>query len=111
MRCLRVCTYLGAALLTVFYLLSFTLWFILPLPAAGQTWKDVHISLEVSSFQDNFNISVAAGGLLIDLWLFLIPLAAIYRLQLHRSTRLGLIIMFSSGLVFVDPMAYKMCHR
>lgn len=98
MKWLRICIYSGVILSTVFYWsLSITL-FVLGSPR-GQTWAEAYVS---SPFITNsVNIAVAVGGLLIDIWLFILPLAAISTLQLQNSRKFGLAIMFSTGLMSV----------
>ena len=49
----------------------------------------------------NFSVAAAAGGLIVDVWLFVLPLVAISQLQLHGTRRIGLYIMFSTGLMSV----------
>lgn len=96
MKWLRVCIYSGVLLSTVFYWsLSITL-FVFG-PPRGQTWAESYVS---SPFITNgLNIAVAAGGLLIDVWLFILPLTAISNLQLQSSRKFGLAIMLSTGLI------------
>ena len=42
----------------------------------------------------------AVGGMIVDIWLFVLPLVPIYRLQLHGTRRVRLTIMFSTNLFF-----------
>lgn len=36
---------------------------------------------------------------MVDIWLLILPLVAIYKLQLHSTRRIGLTIVVSTGLV------------
>ncbi|CAF9919671.1 hypothetical protein IMSHALPRED_004693 [Imshaugia aleurites] len=56
-------------------------------------------------------VPVAAGGLIIDVWLFVLPLVAIYKLQLQSTRRIGLTVMFSTGLIAVAASAVSIYFR
>ena len=51
--------------------------------------------------ESKLNTSVAVGGMLIDVSLIVLPLIAIYNLQLQSARRVGLMIMFGTGLMLV----------
>ena len=95
MKWLRVCIYLGATLSTAFYWSVSTAVFIIASPRPGQTWAEA----DVIQSTTKVNIAIAAGGLLVDVGLFILPLIALSKIQLHNTQRTGLTIMFSTGLM------------
>lgn len=100
MRWMRICIYLGATLFTVFYWSISIAVIILTLPRSGESWVEVDFSPRLD-IVTKVNVSIAAGGLIVDVWLLVLPLVAIYKLQLHGTRRIGLLIMFSTGLMLV----------
>ena len=50
------------------------------------------------------DVPLVAGGLIIDVWLFILPLVAIYKLKLHSTRRIGLTIIFSTDPMLVFPI-------
>lgn len=89
-------------LFTVFYWVISVAVIILSLPRSGESWVEMGLSprLDVAN-KVNFSVAAAAGGLIVDVWLFVLPLVAISQLQLHGTRRIGLYIMFSTGLMSV----------
>lgn len=57
------------------------------------------LSPRINVTSQRMAVPVAAGGLIIDVWLFVLPLVAIYKLQLQSTRRIGLTVMFSTGLM------------
>ena len=101
MRWLRLCTYFGAALSTVLYWSLSIALFVIATPKPGDSWAEDTLKIQRVEHTAKVNIAVAITGLLIDIWLFVLPLAGIYKLQLHTSRRVELTIMFSTGLMSV----------
>ena len=95
MKWLRICIYSGATLSTAFYWSVSTAVFIIASPRSGQTWAEA----DVVQSTTKVNIVMAAGGLLVDVGLFILPLVALYKLQLRSTHKIGLTVMFSTGLM------------
>lgn len=100
MRWLRICIYLGITLSTIFYWSLSIALFVSASPRSGETWIESYVLSRIE-LQSKLNIAIAAGGMLIDVWLFVLPLAAIYNLHLQDTRKVGLTIIFSTGLMFV----------
>ena len=100
MRWLRICIYLGATLFTVFYWSLSIALFILSSPRSGETWAENLLSPRLD-ITIKLAVPVAAGGLIVDVWLFILPVVAIYKLQLHSTHRVGLVTIFSTALMLV----------
>ena len=94
---LRTCIYFGVTLSTAFYWSVSVAVFIIASPRPEQTWAGADIIQSTSKV----NIAVAVGGLLVDVGLFILPLVALYKLQLRNTRKIGLVIMFSTGLMYV----------
>lgn len=111
MRWLRLCIYLGVTLSTIFYWsLSITL-IVLASPKSGQTWAETDAPGPNIELESKTNIAVAAGGLLIDVWLFVLPLVAINKIQLRTTRKIGLTVMFCTGLLAVAASAVSIYFR
>ena len=102
MRWLRINIYIGVTALTVFYWSFSIALFVIDTPRPGETWTKLEVS---PRFEDSAktNVPMAVGGMLADVWLLILPLVAIYKLQLHQTRRIALTIMFSTGLMSVLP--------
>ena len=100
MRWLRICIYLGATLSTIFYWSASAALFALSLPNPGETWLEFTISPRFR-LSSHLNLAIAVGGLLVDVYLFILPITAIQKVQLHGIRKVGLTIMFSTGLTSV----------
>ena len=98
MRWLRVCIYVGATLFTIFSLSLSITCFVLESPSLGGKWVEAALSPEVD-IAGIAGILVAAVGLVVDVLLFLLPLVAVYKLQLHHNRRVGVTVIFSTGLM------------
>lgn len=96
MRWLRIAVYIGATLCTAFYLGVFVAQISLSTPAPGQTWMASFLSArEVKMIKTA--IPVASIGLIIDLFLLIVPSVAVCKLQLGFIRKLGLMLMFGTG--------------
>lgn len=100
MRWLRICIYVGATLFTIFYWSFALAAFIVSSPRSGETWGEAGISPRTNNLIKT-TVVPAVGGMIVDIWLFVLPLVAIYKLQLHSTRRIGLTIMFGTGLLLV----------
>ena len=106
MRWLRINIYIGVTVLTVFYWSFSIALFILETPRPGETWTELELSprFQVSG---KINVPMAVGGMIADVWLLILPLIAIYKLQLHQKRRIALTIMFSTGSMSVLPIRHE----
>ena len=100
MRWLRICIYVGVTLFTIFYWGFAIAGFVLSSPRPSEILGEAEISSRLNTLI-NMTIFHGVGGMMIDIWLFVLPLFAIYKLQLHSTRRIGLTIMFSTGLLSV----------
>ena len=110
MRWLRVNIYIGVTILTVFYWSFSIALFVIDTPRPWETWAELELS---KRFEDSAKTKVpmAVGGMIADVWLLVLPLIAIYKLQLHQTRRIALTIMFSTGLMSVLPIQDERCAK
>lgn len=103
MRWLRINIYIGATLLTIFYWSFAISAFVFDTRKSGETWAELALS---QRFADQNKISVwfTTGGMIADVWLLVLPLVATYKLQLHKTSRVALTVMFSTGALSVIPI-------
>lgn len=69
-------------------------------PNPGQTWQE---GLMNDRYTDVFGLSIpaASGSLILDVYIFILPLVAVSKLQLTPSKKLGVIAVFTTGLMYV----------
>lgn len=96
MRWLRISVYVSATLTTAFYLGISIACFALATPRSGEIWITSSFSHH-NSLQAGFAVPVSCVGLLIDVCLLVLPSIAVYKLQLHITQRIGLMLIFSTG--------------
>ena len=77
MRWLIVCIYVGVTVFTVFYWSILIIFFVLASPRPGETWGEAEISPRLA-IVTKLAVLLAVGGMLVDIWLFVLPLVAIY---------------------------------
>ena len=114
MRWLRLNIYIGATVLTVFYWGFLVAWIVFAWRRPGETWGELFLSSR-SAHSTKLNIPIAVGGMIADVWLLILPLVAVYSLQLHKTRRVALNVMFSTGLMLVvliwDGRSLTQSHR
>ena len=103
MRWLRINIYIGVTVLIVFYWSLSIALFVIDTPRPGETWTELELSPRFGDSAKT-NVPMAVGGMIADVWLLILPLVAIYKLQLHQTRRIALTIMFSTGLMSVIPI-------
>ncbi|PWY82043.1 hypothetical protein BO70DRAFT_362016 [Aspergillus heteromorphus CBS 117.55] len=94
----RYAIYLGLFVNWAFYVavVIVTLYYISPAP--GQSWKASFVSPRYDGSL-NISIPIAAGSLILDLYILLLPMAPIWNLQLKLRKRLGVMAVFATGLI------------
>ena len=98
MRWMRVSIYIGATLSTLFYMGATIALFVLSTPRQGQSWT-TDFQTEREQRVNELAIPISSMGLVVDTVLFILPSIAVYQLQLHTNRKVGLLLIFSTGLV------------
>ena len=100
MAWLRYTSYAGATFTVLFYtaLIIFTL--TLTAPAPNQSWQEA----SQRPGQDvclRATVGLACVGLVLDIFILLLPIAGVSRLQLSRKRKIGVIAVFMTGFMYV----------
>ena len=98
MRWMRISIYIGATLTTSFYMVVTIVLFVLSTPRPGESWAASFQSEHQQTLYE-LAIPISSMGLVIDTVLFILPIVAVYQLQLHTNRKFGLMLIFSTGLV------------
>ncbi|PQE22364.1 integral membrane protein [Rutstroemia sp. NJR-2017a WRK4] len=98
---LRRSIYLGAYVNVGFYIgiLVGTLYFTAPHP--GESWEETYLSPRYMRIF-SMTIPIAAGSLILDIYIFLLPIFGIWNLQLTTKKKLGIMIVFGTGFTLTE---------
>lgn len=96
MRWMRIHSSIGAIITTGFYIGIIIFNLVVTTPSHGESWA------EVSTKQNSLVLAVpqAAVGLAIDLYILILPMIAISKLQLNPRRKLGVNLIFMSGALY-----------
>ena len=103
-RWLRICAYIGIAITTAFYVSVTVASFALVTPRHGETWSE-HLFSDDFFKARNLPVPTSSFGVVIDLVILVLPIVAVMQLQLPSRRKIGLIIVFLTGLL------YEFFHR
>ncbi|KAL9048546.1 MAG: hypothetical protein Q9206_005973 [Seirophora lacunosa] len=96
-RWLRIGVYIGATLTIMFYFGVMIYLLVSITPRKGQTFMDVALSpAQFASLRTS--VPIAGVGLGTDLYLLILPIAAVMQLQLPTRRKIGIILIFLTGL-------------
>lgn len=73
-------------------------YFAIQTPRHGYTWITWRLSREDNKVSE-LAIPLAAGGLLVDIVLLILPLVAVTQLQLQTKRKVGLLLIFMTGFL------------
>ena len=98
MKWLRYGSYAGATFTALFYA-AIVIWVLsITSPAPGETWqKATHDSQGMLSEA----VWIACVGLVLDVYILLLPIAGVNQLQMARKRKVGIFAVFSTGLLYV----------
>ncbi|PQE12378.1 integral membrane PTH11 protein [Rutstroemia sp. NJR-2017a BVV2] len=107
---LRRLIYLGAYVNVGFYfgVLVGTLYYTAPHP--GESWEETYLSPRYAGIF-NMTIPIAAGSLFLDIYIFLLPIFGIWNLQLTTKKKLGIMIVFGTGLTACVASSLKIYYN
>jgi hypothetical protein len=102
LRWLRICIYVGGALAIAFHVAAaiMSMYFMTPRP--GETWVS-HFLGPLADKSRILLVPLTAVGLGVDIYLLILPIGAILQLQLPPRRKLGVILIFMTGLLFETP--------
>ncbi|KAK8047543.1 hypothetical protein PG996_015607 [Apiospora saccharicola] len=95
---LRLSVYIGLFVNWGFYIGVIVASFYYQVPNPGQTWQEGFTN---PRYTDSFNmtIPIASGSLVLDFYIFLLPLIAVRNLQLSPQKKLGVAAVFATGVI------------
>ena len=99
-RWLKICAYVGAIFTTLCYGAFTLLNLICATPRHGETLLS-HEESNIERLIIVTGVPLAVFGLLVDLYIFVLPIIAVSRLQLPTRRRVGIILVFMTGLLQV----------
>lgn len=97
-RWTRIAIYLGITLNGLFYVASVVAMMVLCIPRRGESWTSITYTtrcVHSKAMNDVFGIF----GLLSDLYIFILPLPILFRLQMSLRKKLGITAIFLTGLM------------
>lgn len=96
---LRTCVYLGATVTTLFYVVTELFWIVAMTPIKAQTFLSVGASpAQLRALV--LSVPTAAVGLGIDVYLLVLPVTAVMQLQLPTRHKIGVILIFLTGIAY-----------
>ncbi len=104
----KICTIAGAVIVTAVYMAFIIVQLIALTPRHGQSWFEDFQAPRVG--EDSYKISwpIAAWTLASDVYILVLPIAGISRLQISAKRRFAVIMVFMTGLGFVYRSV--LCH-
>ncbi|KUJ12852.1 uncharacterized protein LY89DRAFT_672968 [Mollisia scopiformis] len=104
----------GAIVTTGFYIATSIAQFYFTIPGPGQTWFD-KIDLNPNSQSSIIGIVSSCFGIISDFYLFFLAVAGIWKLQIPKERKMGVIAVFATGLlacvVSVVGLVYRIKSR
>jgi hypothetical protein len=94
----RVSCYVGLFVSNGFYIAIFIASVYYQAPGAGQTWLQSVMNERYTNIR-KMTLPIGAGNLILDLYIFAIPLIVTWNLHLSRSKRWGLVAVFGTGFM------------
>ena len=99
MRWLRISSYVNATALCAFYGACTVEQLIFTIPRSSETWSSHLVSSEYAK-SDILSVPLSAVGLFFDIVILVLPIAGIMRLQLPTRRRIGILLIFLTGLLY-----------
>ena len=101
MKRLRYGSYVGAVVNVLFYVCILIVTLAYTVPAPGQTWQE---SIQTARSVHSVTMSpyVSSGSLVLDVYILVLPIAGVSKLQLTIRRKMGVIVIFLTGLMLVS---------
>ena len=94
----RIAIYAGMGITSCFYLATFIVQLVLCIPRPQESWTSM-TSVERCSRGEGLGDVHGIFGLVSDLYIFILPLPVLYRLQMSLKKKIGVIATFLTGLM------------
>ena len=99
MRWLRISSYVNATALCAFYGASTVAQVIFATPRPSETWASHLVSSENAKGKI-LSVPLSAVGLFFDIVILILPIAGVMRLQLPTRRKIGVLLIFLTGLLY-----------
>lgn len=96
LRWVRISVWIGATVSAVFYVAVTITAFVLNSPWPGESLLEGLLSWHYLEFSQ-FSIPTGVIGMLVDWYLLILPIPAVWTLQMSTSKKLGVLIIFMTG--------------
>ncbi|KAI9656910.1 MAG: hypothetical protein M1821_003549 [Bathelium mastoideum] len=96
LRYVRLCVYIGAPLLVAYYASVTITAFALGSPWPGESLLDDFLSWHYKKFSQ-FSIPTGVIGIIVDWYLLILPMPAVWSLQLSSAKKIGVMLVFMTG--------------
>lgn len=106
---LRYPIYIGGIATAVFYTVYTILMFVFLSPRPGETLF-THWQNPISQEVNRFSVPLSAAGAAIDLYILVLPIAAVIQLQLATKHKIGLVVIFMSGSLYVSGLTTQVTY-
>jgi hypothetical protein len=95
-RYVRISVYIGASLSATFYTAVTIVGFVLNSPWPGESILATILSWHYFKFAE-FSIATGVIGMLVDLTLLILPMPAVWQLNLSITRKIGVMLIFMTG--------------
>lgn len=96
LRWVRISVWIGATVSAVFYVVVSITAFVLDSPWPGESLLEVILSRRNLTFA-KFSIPTGVIGMLVDWYLLILPIPAVWTLKMSTGRKLGVLIIFMTG--------------
>ncbi|KAI0446708.1 hypothetical protein F4803DRAFT_577163 [Xylaria telfairii] len=109
---MRVAIFIGIAAISALYVTSIIVSTYFLVPHTGQTWDSVIASAaEGHFFSQYWGVASSSAALLIDLYIFILPLPILWKLNLSQRRKLQIIAVFLVALLAVIAGVISLIYR
>ncbi|KAL8762522.1 MAG: hypothetical protein Q9184_001482 [Pyrenodesmia sp. 2 TL-2023] len=110
MKWLRYCSYAGALVNVLFYVSILVATLVFTAPAPGQTILEAVQSPRQSKAR-SMSLYVAAGSFILDVYILVLPIAGVSKLQLPTRRKLGVMAIFFTGFTACIASALSIYYK
>ena len=95
-RYIRICVWIGATVSVIYYMAISISAFVLTSPWHGEPLAETIVSWHYLKFAD-FAIPTGVIGMVLDWYLFFLPIPAVWALHLGTGRKVGILLVFATG--------------
>lgn len=95
---MRISANLGAVFTTLFYVIMIVCALLYATHRRGKPWFS-HVNTRFEKLADDLSVPQSSVNLAFDLYILILPIAAVTKLQMATRRRIGIIFILSTGLL------------